>query len=123
MIGLTMMIGLAAALGRTIRVRRRELGVLRALGCRGSQLYATVCWQAVTVAAIGVGVGVPVGLIAGATLWRRFASGLGILPGPMLPWAWVGGVVVAAFAIAVLAALRPGRRAATEAPAVALREP
>ena len=65
LIALTMVIGLVAGLGRAIRIRRRELAVLRALGCRSSQIYATLCWQALTVVVIGLVVGVPLGTIGG----------------------------------------------------------
>jgi len=122
LIALTMVIGLVASLSRAIRVRRRELAICRALGCRGSQLYATLCWQALTVIAIGLAIGVPVGVVAGSTLWRRFASNLGIRTAPAQPMAWIGVVIGAAVAVAIAAALLPGRRAAAQVPAAALRE-
>jgi hypothetical protein len=122
LIALTMVIGLVAGLGRAIRIRRRELAVLRALGCRSSQIYATLCWQALTVVVIGLVVGVPLGTIGGAALWRSFASGLGVLPTATLPLTGIVIVIGAAIAVSILAALPPGRRAAEDRPAAALRE-
>jgi ABC-type lipoprotein release transport system permease subunit len=96
--------------------------VLRALGCRGSQIYATLCWQALTVVVIGLLVGVPLGVIAGSTLWRRFASGLGILPAPTLPLMGIAIVIGAALVVSICAALPSGHRAAAERPAAGLRD-
>jgi|GEM_PF-2819557 len=122
LIALTMIIGLVAGLGRAIRIRRRELAVLRALGCRSSQIYATLCWQSLTVVVIGLVVGVPLGTIGGSALWRSFASGLGVAPAATIASAAIGIVIGSAIAVSILAALLPGRRAAAERPAAALRE-
>jgi putative ABC transport system permease protein len=122
LIALTMVSGLVAGLGRAIRVRRRELAVMRALGCRSSQIYATLCWQSLTIVVIGLVVGVPFGTIGGSALWRSFASGLGVVPAATLPLAGIGIVIGAAIAVSILAALPPGRRATAEHPAAALRE-
>ncbi|MGZ4723671.1 MAG: FtsX-like permease family protein [Ilumatobacteraceae bacterium] len=122
LIALTMVVGLCASLGRAIRVRRRELAVLRALGCTDSQLYATLCWQALTVVAIGLVAGVPVGALLGSRLWWNFASGLGIQPAPTLPWVWIGVVSVGTIIVSIGSALVPGHRAAAALPATALRE-
>lgn len=117
-----MVVGLSANLGRALKIRRRELAVLRALGCRDSQLYATLCWQALTVVVIGLVAGVPLGALVGSTLWRSFASDLGILPAPAMPWAWIDVVIVGAVVVSIAAALVPGHRAAATPPAFALRE-
>ena len=122
LIALTIAIGLMAGLGRAIKARRRELAVLRALGCRRTQLYATASWQAVTVVAIGLGVGIPLGLIGGSAVWRSFASNLGILPEPEVPWSWIAGAVAAAMVLAVISALVSGHRATAERSATVLRE-
>jgi hypothetical protein len=122
LVALTMVIGLAAGLGRAIRIRRRELAVLRALGCRSSQIYATLCWQALTVVVIGLVVGVPLGAIGGSALWRSFASGLGVAPAATLPLIRIAIVICAAIAVSIFAALPPGRRTSAERPAAALRE-
>jgi hypothetical protein len=121
-IAITMIIGLSTTLGRALKIRRRELAVLRALGCRDSQIYATLCWQAVTVVSIGLVAGVPLGVVVGSALWRTFASDLGILTSPALPWGWIGVAIVGALVVSVAAALAPGRRAVAKPPAVVLRE-
>ena len=57
---------LAAAVANTlvvtIRRRRRELAILRSLGCTTSQLTRTVLWQSTTIAAFAVLLGIPAGV-------------------------------------------------------------
>jgi ABC-type antimicrobial peptide transport system permease subunit len=77
--------------------RRRELGLLKALGFVRHQTVAAVCWQATTIAVIGVLVGVPLGVAVGHEAWRSFATNLGVVPDPVVP-----ALVTAALAIGVL---------------------
>jgi hypothetical protein len=94
--------------------RRRELGLLKALGFVRVQSAAAVCWQATTVALVGVVVGVPVGIAAGHEVWRAFATNFGVVPDPVLPvWAVAavaGGVLVVANVLAVGPALVSARQ-------------
>ena len=45
--------------------RRSEAGLLKALGFVRRQVAAAVCWQATTVALVGIVVGAPTGIAAG----------------------------------------------------------
>ncbi len=82
----------AVALGQILitapRRRRNDLAVLRALGFERRQVRAAVTWQAVTTVAIALTIGVPIGILAGLSIWRRFAANLGGHPGQ--PAATVG---------------------------------
>jgi hypothetical protein len=111
---LALTMGMALVLGTALatRGRRRELALLRALGCVGRQLRATVRWQALTVVAVGLAGGIPVGLAAGRTAYRAFANGIGVLPEPVVSLPWLSTVVAVTVGIGVLAAAGPGRRAA-----------
>ena len=62
---------LAHLLVVSVARRRRESGLLKALGFVRAQLAAIVFWQAATVAMVGVAVGVPLGLATGRAIWRR----------------------------------------------------
>jgi ABC-type lipoprotein release transport system permease subunit len=89
--------------------RRREIGLLRALGFVNSQVEGAVCWQATTVAVVGVVIGIPLGVAAGQAVWRTFATNLGAVPVATVP-VWViaaigAGVVIAANLLAVPPAL------------------
>ncbi len=78
--------------------RRREIGLLKALGFVNVQVASAVIWQATTVALIGVVVGVPVGIEVGRAVWLEFASNLGVVP-----LAVVQGWLLATLAVGVLA--------------------
>ncbi len=93
--------------------RRREMGLLKALGLVNSQIGASVLWQATTVALVGVVVGVPLGIIVGRVIWNAFATNLGVVPAPTVPGltitALVAGVVLVANVLAVAPALAAAR--------------
>ena len=65
--------------------RRHEIGLLKALGFVKAQVGATVCWQASTVALVGIVVGTPLGIAAGQAVWRAFATNLGAVPDSIVP--------------------------------------
>jgi ABC-type lipoprotein release transport system permease subunit len=65
--------------------RRREIGLLKALGFVKNQVGATVCWQASTVALVGIVLGVPLGAAVGQVVWRTFATNLGAVPVSVVP--------------------------------------
>lgn len=121
MLAAAMAAGLFIALAVAVRGRRRELAVLRALGCVGRQLRASVRWQALAVVGVGLVAGIPLGLAAGRITYRGFATGLGVRPEPLVSLAWMLLLVVATLAIALLAAFGPGRRASRVAAAEVLR--
>ena len=89
--------------------RRRETGLLKALGFVKAQVASAVAWQATTLALVGIVVGVSLGVVVGESIWRVFATDLGALPVAVVPtWpvvALVGGVVVVANLLAVTPAL------------------
>jgi len=97
--------------------RRRESGLLKALGFIRGQLAAVVFWQAATAATVGIAVGVPLGLATGRAIWRVFAREVGVVPVTVLP-GWLlgalgGGFLVAALVIAVVPALTAARARAS----------
>jgi putative ABC transport system permease protein len=109
------------ALVSTTRRRRRDLAVLRVLGFVGGQVRSTLRWQALTVAGVGLAVGVPAGLIAGRRLWSALADALGVVDDWTFPWLTVVLAVPAAMSVAVLLAVPPGRTAARVPPGRVLR--
>jgi ABC-type antimicrobial peptide transport system permease subunit len=94
--------------------RRREMGLLKALGFVNLQVGATVLWQATTVALVGIVVGVPLGIVVGRVVWNAFATNLGAVPVSAVPRltivALAVGVLVAANALAVIPAVASARR-------------
>ena len=82
---LAAVIGLALAVVVSVRGRRRELAVLRALGFTGRQLRTSVRVQAVVTMAVALACGIPVGIALGRVAWRAFADQLGVAAGPVVP--------------------------------------
>ncbi len=105
----------------TARRRRRELGVLRAIGATGHQLAGAIRWMAVVQLAIGLAVGVPLGLAAAGFVWRRIAEGVGVAGDLAVPGAALGTAVPLTIAAAMVIAAAPAHRAAQLGAADALR--
>jgi predicted lysophospholipase L1 biosynthesis ABC-type transport system permease subunit len=117
--------GAVAALGLTlvasVRRRRRDFALLKTLGFTRRQIAAAVAWQSTVIVAVGLAIGVPLGMAGGRWLWLLFAHELSAVPEPVIP---VGPVALAALAALVLAnliAALPGRTAARTPAAAVLR--
>jgi ABC-type antimicrobial peptide transport system permease subunit len=124
LLALALAAGATIALGFTlvasVRRRRHEMAVLKAIGFRPRELQWSVLCQAGIVAAVGIVVGVPLGAALGRWLWTLFAQQIGVVPLPVVP---VFSVVVAcliALALAVALSAVPGRIAARTPAATAL---
>ncbi|HKH25037.1 MAG TPA: FtsX-like permease family protein, partial [Acidimicrobiales bacterium] len=109
------------ALVTSVRRRARDLALLKTLGFVGSQVRATVAWQATTLAAVGLVLGIPAGLVIGRSAWAIVARRLGIDDHIPIPWLAITVIVPAAVVVANFIALLPGRRAARIRPADVLR--
>jgi hypothetical protein len=109
------------ALVLSVRRHRGQLAVLKALGFTRGQTGASVGWQASTLAAVAVIIGVPLGLAAGRWGWRLVADQLGVASGPVVPILVMAFAIVGAVLWANLAAVVPALRAARLRPAEALR--
>lgn len=109
------------ALASTVRRRRHDLAVLRALGLTRRQARATVAWQATTLALVGLALGVPLGVAAGRLLWQAVAEQTPVVYVP--PLAVLALVVVPPVAVATCNAIAawPGHLAARLRPAESLR--
>ena len=113
-------LGLWLAVTLSVRDRRRELAVLRALGFAGRDVRGSVRWQGMTLVAVGIVLGIPLGIIGGRAAWRFFADQLGVIPRTSVPLSWLAlevllTAVLGWFAVAIPAARggagQPHRRA------------
>jgi ABC-type lipoprotein release transport system permease subunit len=120
-LGLLAVIAVAHALVSTPRRRRHDLAVLRVLGFVGAQMRSTLRWQALTVASVGLLVGVPSGIVAGRRIWSGLAGAIGVVDDWSFPWLTVVVVVPVALGVAALIAILPGRAAARVPPGRVLR--
>jgi ABC-type lipoprotein release transport system permease subunit len=101
--------------------RRREAGLLKALGLVRRQIAFSVWWQTTTVALVGIVVGVPVGIIVGRAIWQAFARNLGVLPESVVLGSVIVAVAVGALVVANLLAIGPAMVASRSRPASLLR--
>jgi putative ABC transport system permease protein len=114
-----------AALGtlstRAVVERRRQIGVLRALGFSAAAVGAGLLVESGVVALLGAGLGVGVGLfVAQSTV--AFLSRINPELRFSVPWDEIGLVVLVALGAALLMTVLPARAAGRMTPAEALRE-
>ena len=120
-LGLLALATIAHLLITSVRRRRRDLAVLRAIGFTRAQVRSAVAWQAATLVAVALAIGIPVGIACGRLAWIIFARQIGIAPVVDVPLPYLALLVVASVALAVVIAALPGESAARARPALALR--
>jgi predicted permease len=109
-------IGLSGVLAQMVAARTREIGIRRALGAGGQDVFALVLGRGLSLA----GAGITIGLAAAWATTRILKSLLfGVSPTDPATFAAVALILLAA---AVLAALAPAWRALRVQPFVALRQ-
>ncbi|HTW06797.1 MAG TPA: ABC transporter permease [Acidimicrobiales bacterium] len=101
--------GLINTLVLAVHERRRELGLLRAVGTSRRQVRQMVRYESVITALIGAVIGLVVGTVAAAALARSLVGGAFVLSFPI---ATLTVMVVLAATAGVFAAALPARRAA-----------
>jgi hypothetical protein len=99
--------GLVHLLVVSVARRRREMGLLKALGFVNRQIVASVAWQATALVAVGIVVGVPLGIVLGREVWGAFADNLGVVPVSVVPSGLLVAIVVGILAAANLLAVAP----------------
>ena len=99
----------------TMRRRRIDLAVLRALGCTRRQLESTMRWQTLMLIGSALIVGIPLGLVANTIAWNAFTERLGVEPGTVIPVALLAIGALSILALAYALATGVGRRASAYA--------
>jgi predicted lysophospholipase L1 biosynthesis ABC-type transport system permease subunit len=112
---------LVHAMMSVIRLRRRDLAVLKAIGFNRRQTARAVTWQATLIVAVALVAGVPLGILAGRFLWLWVVTDAGGVPVTHLPAVWLLAIAPVAIATAAIVAAIPGRRAASTPAALILR--
>ncbi len=122
-LGLGLLIGIAGlgvVLIRAVRERRRELGMLAAIGVPVRQTQRAFLIEASFIGIQGVLLGIGLGLVSAWQILTRttaFEEGLSF----DVPVLWLLGLTVIAVAASMASAIVPARRAGKVPPAVALR--
>ena len=113
-LGVLAVLTIAHLLLTSVRRRRRDLAILRALGFTGRQVRAAVSWMAIAVAAVALAIGVPAGLLCGREIWRFLAAQLGIRPAVAVPLLSLLALAAVGLALAVASdwhqRIHPGAR-------------
>jgi putative ABC transport system permease protein len=104
------LLGIVNTLALSIVERTRELGLLRAIGMRRSQLALMIAAESVIIAVIGAALGAVLGLGPGAAL--AYAATRGQQATVTVPWAQIALYLAAAGVAGLLASAAPARRAA-----------
>ena len=104
------LIGIANTLALSVHERRRELGLLRAVGMTRTQVRGAIRWESVMIALMGTFLGF---ILAVAGAWGIISAIEGDRPIPLaVPPVQLTAIVVLASVAGVVAALGPARRAA-----------
>jgi putative ABC transport system permease protein len=102
-------VGIVITLVLSVYERRRELGLVRAVGMSRPQVRSSVRWESVITAVLGTVQGIIVGLLLGyAIVVALRDQGLNSFT---VPWKAIIAVVILAFVIGVVAAIYPARKA------------
>jgi putative ABC transport system permease protein len=100
--GLTIVVGLIGVLNTvtlSIRERRREFALLRAVGMTSSEIQRTVTLEGFLVGFVGVTVGAVLGVIGAAVLLIRLGGAIGLSP----PWSTLGVAALGTLGIIAIA--------------------
>lgn len=104
------LLGVTNTLALSVIERTHEIGLMRALGLGRRQLRTMIRLESVAIAVLGAVLGVLLGVGFGVALQRSLVDqGIELLG---IPWLQLGGLVVLAGVVGVVAAAVPARRAA-----------
>jgi hypothetical protein len=112
---------IAQALLSTIRRRRRDFAVVKTLGFLRWQVSAAVAWEATTLTAVALLIGLPLGVAGGRWAWALFAGSVGVGSSATVPLDAVLLTIPTALILANAIAASPGWVAARIKPAITLR--
>jgi ABC-type lipoprotein release transport system permease subunit len=121
LLAVLVMLTMAHAVIMSLRGRRHEMAVLRVFGADRRWVAGAVHWQASTITALPLLIGIPLGLVVGALVFRAFVDRIGAVPDPVLPVLLVVGIAAALLVIANLVAIIPARLARRVSTAEQLR--
>ncbi|WP_309065955.1 ABC transporter permease [Microbacterium sp.] len=121
-------VGLVNLLTIGVVQRRRELGLLRAIGLTGGQVRRMVLLEALHITVAATGTGLILGIAYGWIAAQSLLGSVPVLPdfapaglvAPAVPWAPVAVIVAATAVLTLVAAVTPTRLATRVAPVEAL---
>jgi putative ABC transport system permease protein len=114
-------LGLANTLAVAMLERRREIGVLRALGLDRRQIRTMALVEASIQVGIAALLALPLGFALSRPAVATAGAGIGTVFDYAYPWRWLVWVAALAFGLAVTASIAPALRAARTDVSSALR--
>jgi predicted lysophospholipase L1 biosynthesis ABC-type transport system permease subunit len=120
LVGTLALIAVAHALITSVRRRRQELAILKALGFARGQVRSTVAWEATTIAVVGFVIGIPAGVLIGRYAWGLAADSVRVASAWSLPVLGLALVVPCALLLVNAVSFLPARAAANATAADAL---
>ena len=112
--------GLAVTLFRAVRERRRQIGMMRAMGLLNTGVRRWFMTEATFISVMGIATGVGLGMLTGFLSVTRSTAFDEKLPFGV-PWGVIAFITLVPLAASILAATIPARRAASLQPSEALR--
>ncbi|WP_213815195.1 ABC transporter permease [Glaciihabitans sp. dw_435] len=116
-------VGMVNNLSLSVLQRRRELGLLRALGFTGRQMRSMILAESAQLTTAAVLVGLVLGTVYGWAGAQSLLGGITGSPGiiwPAIPLPLLGVIIVAAGVLTLVASIAPSRRATRVTPVIAL---
>jgi len=121
LLGVLVILTITQTLLSSLRARRRDLAIVRALGGAPRLLRRSVHWQATVVTIVPALIAIPLGLVAGRLVFRALADDIGAIDTAQSPAAAVVAVIVGIVVLANLVAMWPARLVRRLSTAAALR--
>ncbi|TDP42252.1 putative ABC transport system permease protein [Nocardia ignorata] len=113
-------LGIINTLALSVVERRREIGMLRAVGTQRSQIRRTIYLESMLIAIFGAIVGLLLGVALGVGFLRTLRDmGIDQID---IPWSQLVAMLIASGVVGVLAAVWPGVRAARTPPLAAIAD-
>jgi putative ABC transport system permease protein len=104
------------------RLRRRDVGILKALGADRRGVSKIVHVQATVFTVAVITLAVPIGVIAGQSVYRVITDGIGASGDAVLSWPALATAIIAPMILANLIAVIPARRARKLRPSLHLNQ-
>ena len=108
-------IGLMNIMLVAVNERTKEIGLIKSLGGKSSEIQAQFLWESILISLMGALVGIVSGILFGNIVALLLKTGF------VVPWVWVIVGVVVCSLVGLLAGLYPAYKAAKLDPIVALR--
>ncbi|MEO6720991.1 MAG: ABC transporter permease [Ferruginibacter sp.] len=108
-------IGLMNIMLVAVNERTKEIGLIKSLGGKASEIRAQFLWESILISLMGALVGIITGVLFGNIVAVLLKTGF------VVPWAWVIIGVIVCSLVGLLAGLYPAYKAAKLDPIVALR--